>query len=216
MKKVLHSAFILGLLGTFIVPNAVFARDDDDRNGSQRQTNTQTNTQNTNVTTGSNTNRNRNNNTNTNTVNATGGTNTNNVSNNSNAYGGNVSNTMSGGSFSNSNTNNYIGYPDWINVAPSQSSVSVDSVTCQGPTLTATASTLTTNSWSNQYGVQGALGFSVPIGGQTDCNAVQSSIRKRASVENSVRIALACKQLEVSGIQIDTEKFPELQVCLAK
>jgi hypothetical protein len=212
MKKILHSAFILGLLGTFIVPNAVFARDDDDRNGSQRQTNTQTNTQNTNVTTGSNTNRNNN----TNTVNATGGTNTNNVSNNSNAYGGNVSNTMSGGSVSNSNTNNYIGYPDWINVAPSQSSVSVDSVTCQGPTLTATASTLTTNSWSNQYGVQGALGFSVPIGGQTDCNAVQSSIRKRASVENSVRIALACKQLEVSGIQIDTEKFPELQVCLAK
>jgi len=220
MKKILHSAFILGLLGTFIVPNAVFAGDDDDRNGSQQQTqtqtNTQTNTQNTNVTTGSNTNTNSSSSNNTNTVNATGGSNTNNVSNNSSASGGNVSNNVSGGSVSNSNTNNYIGYPDWINVAPSQSSVSVDSVTCQGPTLTATASTLTTNSWSNQYGVQGALGFSVPIGGQTDCNAVQSSIRKRASVENSVRIALACKQLEVSNIKIDTEKFPELQVCLAK
>lgn len=230
MNKILHSAFILGLMGTFIVPNAVFAGDDDDRNGSQQQTqtqtqtqtntqtNTQSNTQNTNVTTGSNTNTNTNSSSsnNTNTVNATGGSNTNNVSNNSSASGGNVSNNVSGGSVSNSNTNNYIGYPDWINVAPSQSSVSVDSVTCQGPTLTATASTLTTNSWSNQYGVQGALGFSVPIGGQTDCNAVQSSIRKRASVENSVRIALACKQLEVSNIRIDTEKFPELQVCLAK
>jgi hypothetical protein len=213
IMKLFGTAIAGIMIATSLLP--AYAGDDDRRNQSNN-TNTQTNTQNTNVTTGSNTNRNRNNNNNTNTVNATGGTNTNNVSNNSSAYGGNVSNTMSGGSVSNSNTNNYIGYPDWINVAPSQSSVSVDSVTCQGPTLTATASTLTTNSWSNQYGVQGALGFSVPIGGQTDCNAVQSSIRKRASVENSVRIALACKQLEVSGIQIDTEKFPELQVCLAK
>jgi hypothetical protein len=120
------------------------------------------------------------------------------------------------GSFSTSNTNNYIGYPDWINVAPSQSGVSVDSVTCQGPTLTATASTLTTNLYSNQYGVQGAIGFSVPIGGQADCNTVQAVIRKRAVVENSVRLALACKQLEASGIQVDAEKFPDLAICDSK
>jgi hypothetical protein len=119
-------------------------------------------------------------------------------------------------SVSTSNTNNYIGYPDWINVAPSQSGVSVDSVTCQGPTLTATASTLTTNSYSNQYGVQGAIGFSVPIGGQADCNAVQAVIRKRAVVENSVRLALACKQLEASGIQVDASKFPDLAICDSK
>ena len=119
-------------------------------------------------------------------------------------------------SVSTSNTNNYIGYPDWINVAPSQSGVSVDSVTCQGPTLTATASTLTTNSYSNQYGVQGAIGFSVPIGGQADCNTVQAVIRKRAVVENSVRLALACKQLEASGIQVDAEKFPDLAICDSK
>jgi hypothetical protein len=136
--------------------------------------------------------------------------------------GGNVStvsNTTGGlstGSVTNSNTSNYIGYPDWINVAPSQAAVSIDSVTCQGPTLTATASTLTTDAYSSQYGIQGAFGFSVPIGGQADCNAVQAAIRKRAVVENSVRVALACKQLEASGIQVDTEKFPDLAICSSK
>ena len=119
--------------------------------------------------------------------------------------------TLSAGSVS--NANNYIGYPDWINVAPSQSAVSIDSVTCQGPTLTATASTLTTDTFSNQYGIQGAFGFSVPIGGQADCHAVQTAIRKRAAVENSLRIALACKQLETSGIQLDLTKFPDLAIC---
>ena len=121
--------------------------------------------------------------------------------------------TLSAGSVSNSNSNNYIAYPDWINVAPSQSAVSIDSVTCQGPTLTATASTLTTDTFSNQYGIQGAFGFSVPIGGQADCHAVQTAIRKRAAVENSLRIALACKQLETSGIQLDLTKFPDLAIC---
>ena len=136
--------------------------------------------------------------------------------------GGNVStvnNTTGGlstGPVSNSNTSNYIGYPDWINVAPSQAAVSIDSVTCQGPTLTATASTLTTDTYSSQYGIQGAFGFSVPIGGQADCNAVQAAIRKRAVVENSVRVALACKQLEASGIQVNTEKFPDLAICSSK
>ena len=124
--------------------------------------------------------------------------------------------TGSTGSVSNSNTNNYIGYPDWINVAPSQSAVSIDSVTCQGPTLTATASTLTTDTYSSQYGIQGAFGFSVPIGGQADCNAVQTAIRKRAVVENSVRVALACKQLEASGIEVDATKFPDLAICSSK
>jgi hypothetical protein len=129
---------------------------------------------------------------------------------------GAITTTLSAGSVSNSNANNYIAYPDWINVAPSQSAVSIDSVTCQGPTLTATASTLTTDTFSNQYGIQGAFGFSVPIGGQADCNAVQAAIRKRAVVENSVRVALACKQLEASGIHVDTEKFPDLAICSSK
>ncbi len=144
------------------------------------------------------------------TATATAGNNTNTVNISSGSAPGGLS------SVSTSNTNNYIGYPDWINVAPSQSGVSVDSVTCQGPTLTATASTLTTNSYSNQYGVQGAIGFSVPIGGQADCNAVQAAIRKRAVVENSVRLALACNQLQVSGIQVDVKKFPDLAICASK
>jgi hypothetical protein len=75
---------------------------------------------------------------------------------------------------------------------------------------------LTTDSYSNQYGVQGAIGFSTPIGGQADCNAVQAAIRKRAVVENSVRLALACKQLETSGIQVDAKKFPDLAICDSK
>jgi hypothetical protein len=193
MNKALNFTFVCVALIAAPWPAIASGSRDDNRNGSQQQTNNQSNSQTNNqtatATTGSNVNT-----VNISTANAPGGLN----------------------SVSTSNTNNYIGYPDWINVAPSQSGVSVDSVTCQGPTLTATASTLTTNSYSNQYGVQGAIGFSVPIGGQADCNAVQAAIRKRAVVENSVRIALACKQLEASGIQINTEKFPDLAICISK
>lgn len=153
---------------------------------------------------------------NTQTTKVTTGGNVNTVNNTTNVSTGSAAGGFSTGSVSNSNTNNYIGYPDWINVAPSQSAVSIDSVTCQGPTLTATASTLTTNTSNNQYGVQGAFGFSVPIGGQADCNAVQAAIRKRAVVENSVRVALACKQLEANGIEVDAAKFPDLAICSSK
>ena len=183
---------LCGALAVLAAPHPTIAsggKDSDDN--AQKQSNTQT----TNVTTGGNVN----------TVN-----NTTNVSTGSAAGG------LSTGSVSNSNTNNYIGYPDWINVAPSQAAVSIDSVTCQGPTLTATASTLTTDTYSNQYGIQGAFGFSVPIGGQADCNAVQTAIRKRAVVENSVRVALACKQLEASNIEVDVNKFPDLAICSSK
>ena len=181
---------LCGALAALAAPHPAIAsggKDNDDN--AQKQSNNQSNSQTATITTGGNVN----------TVN-----NTTNVS------------TGSAGLVSNSYTNNYISYPDWINVAPSQAAVSIDSVTCQGPTLTATASTLTTNTSNNQYGVQGAFGFSVPIGGQADCNAVQAAIRKRAVVENSVRVALACKQLDASGIEVDVIKFPDLAICSSK
>ena len=187
MNKALNLALVCAALA--IPPEVAAGGKDDNRNGSQQQTNNQSNSQTATATTGNNVN----------TVNISTGS----------APAG-LSSVFT------SNTNNYIGYPDWINVAPSQSGVSVDSVTCQGPTLTATASTLTTDSYSNQYGVQGAIGFSMPIGGQADCNAVQAAIRKRAVVENSVRLALACNQLQASGIQVDVEKFPDLAICASK
>jgi hypothetical protein len=193
MNKALNFTFVCVALIAAPWPAVASGSRDDNRNGSQQQTNNQSNSQ-----------------TNNQTATATTGSNVNTV----NISTANVPGGLN--SVSTSNTNNYIGYPDWINVAPSQSGVSVDSVTCQGPTLTATASTLTTNSYSNQYGVQGAIGFSVPIGGQADCNAVQAAIRKRAVVENSVRLALACKQLEASGIQVDAEKFPDLAICVSR
>ena len=191
--------------------------NNQENNQSNNQSNEQSNNQNTNVTTGSNVST-VNSTTNVSTGSATNNLSTGPVSNSNTNNIGPVSNsnTNSTGAVSNSNTNNYISYPDWINVAPSQAAVSIDSVTCQGPTLTATASTLTTNTSNNQYGVQGAFGFSVPIGGQADCNAVQAAIRKRAVVENSVRVALACKQLEASGIEVDVIKFPDLAICSSK
>ena len=192
MQKHLQTMLLCGALSILAAPYPTIASGGKDNDDNAQK---QSNSQNANITTGGNVS----------TVN-----NTTNVSTGSAAGG------FTTGSVSNSNTNNYIGYPDWINVAPSQAAVSIDSVTCQGPTLTATASTLTTDTYSNQYGIQGAFGFSVPIGGQADCNAVQAAIRKRAVVENSVRVALACKQLEASGIQVDTEKFPDLAICSSK
>jgi len=200
---------LCGALSILAAPYPTIAsggKDNDDN--AQKQSNIQT----TNVTTGNNSQQQSN----SQNANITTGGNVSTVNNTTNVSTGSAAGGFTTGSVSNSNTNNYIGYPDWINVAPSQAAVSIDSVTCQGPTLTATASTLTTDTYSNQYGIQGAFGFSVPIGGQADCNAVQAAIRKRAVVENSVRVALACKQLEASGIQVDTEKFPDLAICSSK
>ena len=194
---------LCGALAILAAPHPTIAsggKDNDDN--AQKQSNTQT----TNVTTGNNSQQQSNSQSATSTTGGSVST----VNNTTNVSAG------SAGPVSNSNTNNYIGYPDWINVAPSQSAVSIDSVTCQGPTLTATASTLTTDTYSSQYGIQGAFGFSVPIGGQADCNAVQAAIRKRAVVENSVRVALACKQLEASNIEVDVNKFPDLAICSSK
>ena len=194
---------LCGALAILAAPHPTIAsggKDNDDN--AQKQSNTQT----TNVTTGNNSQQQSNSQSATSTTGGSVST----VNNTTNVSAG------SAGPVSNSNTNNYIGYPDWINVAPSQAAVSIDSVTCQGPTLTATASTLTTDTYSSQYGIQGAFGFSVPIGGQADCNAVQAAIRKRAVVENSVRVALACKQLEASNIEVDVNKFPDLAICSSK
>jgi len=209
MQKHLQTMLLCGALSILAAPYPTIAsggKDNDDN--AQKQSNIQT----TNVTTGNNSQQQSN----SQNANITTGGNVSTVNNTTNVSTGSAAGGFTTGSVSNSNTNNYIGYPDWINVAPSQAAVSIDSVTCQGPTLTATASTLTTDTYSNQYGIQGAFGFSVPIGGQADCNAVQAAIRKRAVVENSVRVALACKQLEASGIQVDTEKFPDLAICSSK
>ena len=106
-------------------------------------------------------------------------------------------------------------YPDWINVSPSQSSVSMSSASCQGPTLNGTAQTLETDPWNNDYGVQGSIGISIPLGGQKDCYAIQSSIRKRALFENAANTALMCSQLEKMNVKFDDARFPELSSCLA-
>ena len=106
-------------------------------------------------------------------------------------------------------------YPDWINVSPSQSSVSMSSASCQGPTLNGTAQTLETNPWNNEYGVQGSIGISIPLGGQKDCYAIQSSLRKRALFENAANTAMMCSQLEKMNVKFDDARFPELSSCLA-
>jgi hypothetical protein len=90
-------------------------------------------------------------------------------------------------------------YPDWINVSPSQSFVTMNSASCQGPTLNGTAQTLETNPWNNEYGVQGSIGISIPLGGQKDCYAIQSSLRKRALFENAANTALMCRTFFLSS-----------------
>ena len=166
------------------------------QNGAISATNTSTNT-NTNTSTNSNSN----------SIQAGAVQNSNSVS----------ASSYAGGNGSNNNVNNYSAllYPNWVNVNPSQSSVSADSVTCQGPTLNGAVSALNTQSWNNQYGVQGTLGFSVPLSGQGDCRAISAQIRKRSVVENTVRTLIACRQLELSGLKYDVQKFPELAACSA-
>ena len=91
----------------------------------------------------------------------------------------------------------------------------MNSASCQGPTLNGTAQTLETNPWNNEYGVQGSIGISIPLGGQKDCYAIQSSIRKRALFENAANTAMMCSQLEKMNVKFDDARFPELSSCLA-
>ena len=204
---------------------------DDDRRNQSNNTNTVNNTNsnsftNNNANTNTNTNSNANTNSNSNNVAANGGTSTS----SSTANGGTSTSTANGGtggtaSQKQSNsvgaiTNNLVNqgtvyYPDWINVSPSQSSVSMSSASCQGPTLNGTAQTLETTPWNDEYGVQGSIGISIPLGGQKDCYAIQSSIRKRALFENAANTAMMCSQLEKMNVKFDDARFPELSSCLA-
>lgn len=216
------------MIATSLLP--AYAGDDDRRNQSNN-TNTVNNTNsnsftNNNANTNTNTNSNANTNSNSNNVAANGGTSTS----SSTANGGTSTSTANGGtggtaSQKQSNsigaiTNNLVNqgtvyYPDWINVSPSQSSVSMSSASCQGPTLNGTAQTLETDPWNNDYGVQGSIGISIPLGGQKDCYAIQSSIRKRALFENAANTAMMCSQLEKMNVKFDDARFPELSSCLA-
>ena len=216
------------MIATSLLP--AYAGDDDRRNQSNN-TNTVNNTNsnsftNNNANTNTNTNSNANTNSNSNNVAANGGTSTS----SSTANGGTSTSTANGGtggtaSQTQSNsvgaiTNNLVNqgtvyYPDWINVSPSQSSVSMSSASCQGPTLNGTAQTLETDPWNNDYGVQGSIGISIPLGGQKDCYAIQSSIRKRALFENAANTAMMCSQLEKMNVKFDDARFPELSSCLA-
>ena len=232
--KLFGPAIATLMIGGTLLP--AYADGDRDRdNGGNQSTSTSTNTNsnsftnnNDNTNTSTNTNNNANTNTNTNTS-----TNTNNNSNSNNvtANGGtsNSTSTANGGnggtaSQTQSNsvgaiTNNLVNqgtvyYPDWINVSPSQSSLSMSSASCQGPTLNGTAQTLETNPWNNEYGVQGSIGISIPLGGQKDCYEVQSSIRKRAVFENAANTALMCTQLAKMNVKFDDVRFPELAACL--
>lgn len=125
--------------------------------------------------------------------------------------GGN-SNQSQSTSLKNYNYNSSLYYPDWMNVSPNTSSFSYNSVQCQGATLNATASTLTTDNWNNGYGVQGAIGFSVPLTGQGECFAVQKKMRSQIEFKAAVEQALMCKQLENAGVNFASRK--ELSVCL--
>jgi hypothetical protein len=211
MKNLTGTVLTLGVLTFSCLP--VFAGDDrDSRSSSQTQTQTQqqnqtTNNTNTNTNTNLNANTNSNNNTNTNRLNSRSS------SDSTNANSANSS--VTGGSNSSTNNNNYnnLQYPNWVNVAPSQSSVGIDAVVCQGTTLTGGVSTLTTSIDNNRYGVQGTLGFSVPLTGQDDCRAISAAIKKRAGIENASRTLLACHQLKLARITPDLTKFPELAAC---
>jgi hypothetical protein len=223
------------MIATSFLP--AYAGDDDRRNQSNN-TNTVNNTNSnsfTNNNANTNTSTNNNTNSNTNNVTANGGT----SNSTSTANGGtsdstststsNSTSTANGGtggtaSQKQSNsigaiTNNLVNqgtvyYPDWINVAPSQSSLSMSSASCQGPTINGAVQTLETTPWNDEYGVQGSIGISIPLGGQKDCYAVQTSLRKRALFENAANTALMCSQLEKMNIKFDDARFPELSSCL--
>ena len=200
------------MIATSLLP--AYAGDDDRRNQSNN-TNTVNNTNSNSFT-----NNNTNNNSNSNNVTANGGT-SNSTSTANGGTGGNGGTASQKQSNSvGAITNNLVNqgtvyYPDWINVSPSQSSVSMSSASCQGPTLNGTAQTLETDPWNNDYGVQGSIGISIPLGGQKDCYAIQSSIRKRALFENAANTAMMCSQLEKMNVKFDDARFPELSSCLA-
>jgi hypothetical protein len=206
----------LMIVGTLL---PVYADDDGGGgSGGNQLTNTSTNTNtnnntNTNSSNNNNTNNNtnRNNNRNNNTNNLTGGFST------SSSTGGSATQTTTnslGGSTNTLVNQGTVYYPDWINVAPSQSSVSMNSSSCQGPTINGAVQTLETSPWNNEYGVQGSIGISIPLGGQKDCYEVQSSIRKRAVFENVANTALMCTQLAKMNVKFDDVRFPELAACL--
>ena len=185
---------------------------DDDRRNQSNNTNTVNNTNSNSFT-----NNNTNTNSNSNNVTANGGTSTS-TSTANGGTGGTASQKQSNsvGAITNNLVNQgTVYYPDWINVSPSQSSVSMSSASCQGPTLNGTAQTLETTPWNDEYGVQGSIGISIPLGGQKDCYAIQSSIRKRALFENAANTAMMCSQLEKMNVKFDDARFPELSSCLA-
>jgi hypothetical protein len=180
------------MIATSLLP--AYAADDDRRNQSN---NTNTNTNN---------NTNTNDNSNTNTINSTGGSSTStSTQTTSNNLGGSTNTLVNQGT---------VYYPDWINVSPSQSSVSMSSASCQGPTINGAVQTLETTPWNDEYGVQGSIGISIPLGGQKDCYAVQTSLRKRALFENAANTAMMCSQLEKMNVKFDDARFPELSSCL--
>ena len=216
MKNLTQTIVTFGLLSLSCLP--VNADNDNRSSGSQSQNQTQQQTaNNTNTNTNSNTNSNTNNNANNNSNN---NANTNNnrltsrsSSNNVNTSSANLTVAEGNNSSTNNNSYNNLQYPNWVNVTPSQSSVGIDAVVCQGATLTGGVSTLTTSVENDHYGVQGTLGFSVPLTGQDDCRAISAAIKKRASIENASRTLLACHQLKLARITPDLTKFPELAAC---
>ena len=114
----------------------------------------------------------------------------------------------------NNNYNSSLYYPDWINVTPNTSSFSYNSVQCQGATVNGAVSTLTTDPWNSGYGVQGSLGFSIPLTGQSDCFAVQKSMRSQIEFKAKAERLIVCKQLESAGVRL--EDHEEFTSCLAK
>jgi len=232
LKAFAISAAIISIFASSV--SYASGKDDKDDKGSSLVSNiTNTNTVNNTAQGGSSTSTssatggsatNTNSNTATGGTGGTGGNATNTNSNTANGGTGGTSNSRaiaSGGAGGNSNQsttlknynyNSSLYYPDWINVSPNTSSFSYNSVQCQGATFNATASTLTTDNWNNGYGVQGAIGFSVPLSGQGECFAVQKKMRSQIEFKAAAEQALMCKQLEIAGVNLNLKK--ELSACL--
>lgn len=96
-------------------------------------------------------------------------------------------------------------------------------IQCPTPELAVGAFGGQTNGWGNTgyysagNNVGGTVMFTMPIGGDTAeyCKQLAREIAKQRRLDTEVNMIKQCAMLANSGIQIDTEKFPDFAVCSA-
>jgi len=96
-------------------------------------------------------------------------------------------------------------------------------IQCPTPELAAGLFGGQTNGWGNTgyntagNNVGGTIMFTMPIGGKTAeyCKQLAKEIAKQRRLDTEVNMIKQCAMLANSGIQIDTEKFPDFAVCSA-